>query len=226
MQHGYWIHLTFVTRKHLDDSVQIWGRELSRRIERAFRHFFSGCKQISWTKLDVRVLERNYELYLLIIGYRRWCGSQWRTEESKDGRCSCQLLGVLFLPLHMVTESILSHVERTERTMTHYSDSARHRKWNLVLAWSPNITSLVQRDCFAWEALFKVSITFLGYLWIRVRIVPQGAEATQDSSDEGRMISTKPVLLNAAFPICDNLDSDSNLTEESDPNSKCGIHWN
>jgi hypothetical protein len=36
------------------------------------------------------------------------------------------------------------------------------------------------------------------------------------STDEGRMISIKPVLKNAVFSIRDNLDPDSNVTEESD----------
>jgi hypothetical protein len=37
------------------------------------------------------------------------------------------------------------------------------------------------------------------------------------STDEGRMISTKPVVKKASFLIRDNLDPDSNVTEESDP---------
>jgi hypothetical protein len=36
------------------------------------------------------------------------------------------------------------------------------------------------------------------------------------STDEGRMISTKPVPLNAPFSIRDNIDSDSKIIEESD----------
>jgi hypothetical protein len=32
----------------------------------------------------------------------------------------------------------------------------------------------------------------------------------------GRIIATKPVPQNALFPIRDNLDLDSNITEESD----------
>jgi hypothetical protein len=39
------------------------------------------------------------------------------------------------------------------------------------------------------------------------------------STDEGTMISIKPVLMNASFSICDNLDPDSNLTEKSDLHS-------
>jgi hypothetical protein len=44
-------------------------------------------------------------------------------------------------------------------------------------------------------------------------------DSPKTSTDAGRMISTKPVLLNADFSIWDNLDSDSNVTEESDLHS-------
>jgi hypothetical protein len=40
------------------------------------------------------------------------------------------------------------------------------------------------------------------------------------SNDAGRMISTKPVPLNASDSIRDTLNPDSNVTDESDPHSK------
>jgi hypothetical protein len=40
------------------------------------------------------------------------------------------------------------------------------------------------------------------------------------STDEGTIISTKPVSMNAFFSIRDNIDTDSNQTEESDPHSR------
>jgi hypothetical protein len=41
-------------------------------------------------------------------------------------------------------------------------------------------------------------------------------DVSKNSTDEGRMISIKPVPRNAFFPIRDNLGPDSNGTEESD----------
>jgi hypothetical protein len=39
---------------------------------------------------------------------------------------------------------------------------------------------------------------------------------SKNSTDAGRMISTKPALRNARLSIHDNLDPDSNVTEERD----------
>jgi hypothetical protein len=41
----------------------------------------------------------------------------------------------------------------------------------------------------------------------------------KNSTDAGRMISIKPVSENARLSIRDNIDPDSNLTEESDRQS-------
>jgi hypothetical protein len=38
----------------------------------------------------------------------------------------------------------------------------------------------------------------------------------KNSTDAGRMISTKPVPTNALLPIRDNLEQDSNVIEESE----------
>jgi hypothetical protein len=40
------------------------------------------------------------------------------------------------------------------------------------------------------------------------------------STDEGIMILTKPVFLNASFSIRDNFDPVSNVTDESDPHQE------
>jgi hypothetical protein len=42
----------------------------------------------------------------------------------------------------------------------------------------------------------------------------------ENSTDEGRMLSTDPVPLNTHPSIRDNLDSDSNVAEESDLHSE------
>jgi hypothetical protein len=44
--------------------------------------------------------------------------------------------------------------------------------------------------------------------------------APKNSTDEGRMIPCKPVLLNTPLSIPDNFEPDSNVTEESDPHKE------
>jgi hypothetical protein len=81
--------------------------------------------------------------------------------------------------------------------------------------------SLLRRPSGAWRFLItQAKCQQHERRWLFDCLSESASQSKYSSTDTGTMISIKPVPLNACFSTRDNVDSDSNLTKESDLQSQ------